>query len=513
MNVAVDSIDRPVSPIYIDSVLEITGGKLHVVSRWLNSCVVLLTDSTAILGLQGKPFVVNAEAVGYFSTGLHRPASNGKDKFAIERNTSPVLSKARTTGTPGTYGSAYTQTTMVDGDYLHDHGLRGSGKLIAVIDEGFQGVDVHHGFDSLRMSGRLLETYNYTLDTSYVFDYSDHGTAALSTMAGIIDSTSFGGGVSYLGSAPGSMYALYISEYKPAELPVEMDQLVAALERADSIGADVVSVSLGYNTFDAPFESYSIAPSAMDGVSSVVARGVNIATSRGLLFVGTSGNEGAGGLLTPGDADSALTIGAVTPGRTPASFSSYGPNAAGRIKPDVSAMGSPAYVLYGTGTFAGAANGTSFAGPQIAGWAACLLQGAPQGTKPAVIRDAINRSADHYTSPGPQIGYGIPDFKIAGAISEAVDTTPMPQGNSFVSVWPTVFNNELNVKINAGASENVQCRILDISGRTFWHTDFNTAKGTQWFPLSVPAALPAGMYFFEAVGSAGEKQVVKILKY
>ena len=109
-------------------------------------------------------------------------------------------------------------------------------------------------------------------------------------------------------------------EYAGVDMPFEMDNMLAATERADSIGADVISSSLGYNTFVSPFTSLVYAD--IDGKSTIAARAANMATQKGILFVTSAGNEGGGGwnyVLTPGDADSAATVGSSTLYKSPVS--------------------------------------------------------------------------------------------------------------------------------------------------------------------------------------------------
>lgn len=501
-SIAVDSTDLPVSPAYIDSVLTITGGKLHVTSRWLNQCVVLLEDSSKILLLQGKPYINNIKLVGVYSTGLHRIAQ-GNNKN--ESYGSPMFSKlARTTGSPAYYGATYTQTSMVNGDFLHDNGLKGSGQLIAVLDAGFLNVNLHVGFDSVLNSGRVLDTHDFVLDTSFVYLSSIHGTAVFSTMAGNMPGK-------YVGTAPEAMYVLYRTEDETLGIDreIEMDNLLAGAERADSIGANIITASVGYFDFTNPTFTYTAAQ--LDGVTTLSDKTVNIATKKGILFLSTAGNQGSQGLLTPGDADSSLSVGSVDQSRVPAPSSGYGPNAAGRVKPDVSMMGEPAWILSGPDSAFTVASGTSFAAPQLAGWAACLLQGNPNLSQ-YIIKNAIIRSADHYTNPGVQIGYGIPDFhQVATFLGLGVHDVPTPAGADFITVWPTVFTQTVYVKFATQERQTVQCALTDVTGKKIYSQQLNVQHSTDWFTLNMPPELPSGMYFFTAIGQNG-KQTVKLVK-
>jgi len=506
--IAVDSTDLPVNPAYVDSVLTLTGGVFHETSRWLNMCMILLADSSAILHLAGKPFISNIKLVGYYATDLHHRSSN------ITGTTNPVTTQRTTTS----FGSAYysdtwTQTQMVNGNYLHDNGYQGQGKLIAVLDAGFLSADTHPGFDSMWSSGRMVDTFDFTFRSTNVFTQDGHGEQVLSTMAGYVPGT-------FVGSAPLAMYALYITEYDPNDQPLELDNMISAAERADSLGADIITESLGYDLFDYPPGSGQDFYTDLDGKTTVAAKAANIATKKGMLFIATAGNDGGGytspegifwgnHIMTPGDADSALTIGSWdTDINGPASTSGYGPNADSVIKPDVTTLGQEASVFSSTGYTIG--SGTSFSTPQIAGWAACLWQANPNAT-PYQIRQAIIQCASSYTNPGPQIGYGIPDFECTNYALNVKDTPPPFTPAKWVIAAPNPFNNEIKIFVSPNTSQNVNFCLMDMTGKkiasleTYLYTGYNTP-----ITISVPG-LPDGVYILQAVSST-QQEVIKLVK-
>ena len=468
-----DSTDRPVSHLYLDTVIMLSQGKLHNTSRWMNSCVILLTDSSKMQFVRAKSFVQNTAWVGYFVNGLHRPDVVPGAASSLEKGA----------GNPSYYNNSWAQTTMVNGDYLHDNGYRGEGKLIAVLDLGFLDVDHHAGFDSLRSSGRILDTWNFIVDSANVYRYVSHGTEALSTMAGYMPN-------SYVGTAPKAQYALYITDdYTVSDIQYETDNLIAGMERADSLGADIISTSTGYNEFLSPY--YFIYPkSALDGKTIDVSRAANMATSKGMLVVAAAGNEGGNSwnfLLAPGDADSVLTVGAVDAAKAVAGFSSPGPNSANKVKPDVCASGSPAIVLNGFNNIT-SASGTSFSTPQIAGWAACLWQ-ARANARPYNLRKAINESADHFTNPGVQIGYGVPDFKKAFL---ALGVSDVPGATVNVAAYPNPANTGVTILLPLQKATMVQYAFIDAAGKTALQAQQMMASGL--ILINLPKALPAGVY-------------------
>lgn len=477
-NIPIDSTDLPVSPDYMDSVLTLTGGKLHMTSKWFNYTVLLLDDSSDILTLQGKPFIDTIAYIAYYPAGLHK---NGKV-------TPPVQKK--TTGSAIYYGDAWQQTALVRGDYLHDIGRKGEGKLIAVLDEGFEGVDTGPAFDSLMNSTRLIDQYNYRDAVSNVFMNGLHGTTSLSTMAGNLPGT-------YVGTAPYADYALYITEIQGSEQVIEMDNIVAASERADSVGADIITISLGYDRFNLP-AMFSLTYADIDGKTTIAAKAANVATAKGILFVASAGNEGGGSwnyILTPGDADSAITVGSVGLDRVPAGNSGYGPNSSGRIKPDVCMVGQPASVMR-NGPNPLLSSGTSWATPQLAGWAACLMQTSTTLT-PYQVRTAIQKSAHVYNNPGVQLGYGVPNFHTALDYLNIKNLPNMPDNGNWLTVSPNPFDKQLTIRVYSEQNTKAELVLTDIAGRVVYTTTANVAAGVRTIVPELPELNP-GIYFLKA---------------
>ena len=128
-------------------------------------------------------------------------------------------------------------------------------------------------------------------------------------------------------------------------------------------------------------------------------------------MVCSAGNAGRGcwkKITPPADAFDVLTVGAIDRRRLLTPFSSVGPTADGRVKPDVVAVGSQADVMLTNGN-QGEADGTSFASPILCGMVACLWQACPRLTAVQLL-ELVRRSGDRADFPDNVYGYGVPDL-------------------------------------------------------------------------------------------------------
>jgi subtilisin family serine protease len=308
------------------------------------------------------------------------------------------------------YDNSYDQLEMTSTiSCMHNKGFDGSGVLIAVLDAGFPSMDSMKAFAKMRNEGRIIDTWDFEDNNSFVYHKSTHGTSVSSIVGAELDSL-------FIGSAPKADYAFYITEITSFERNIEEFNLVAGLERADSIGADICSISLGYRNFDTLQTSYGYP--GMDGQTTIVAQGVTIARNKGIIISTAAGNNGlgAGTLASPCDADSILCVGAINYDSTRAWFTSEGPTFDGRIKPEVVTIGRRCfYVRLDDSVRNG--NGTSFATPLFSGLVACLKQAHPLRTNFHII-DAIKQNSHLAAFPNNTYGWGIPNAcKIDSALT------------------------------------------------------------------------------------------------
>ena len=402
--IAFDSTDLPVTPAYIDSIQNSGAVTLLNISKWLNSVSILTTDATAINKIRSFPFVLSA----YSIAAKQSLPVTGREKFSIGKEiTVNSLKEMDFFSNHFNYGFSLNQVTIHNGQFLHNIGLHGQGMTIGMLDAGFQNYLSLKSFDSARIKGRILGVYDFVAKDNSVNEDHPHGMQCFSTIAANIPGE-------FVGTAPKANFYLFRSENASSEYPIEEHNWVCAAERLDSAGGLVLSSSLGYNSFDAPFESFSHSYNDMNGNTTMAAKGADLAAKKGILVINSAGNEGGnswGKIITPADGDSVLAVGAVNADSIAAGFTSRGPSGDGQIKPDVASLGVNTVVQLSNNVI-GNNSGTSFAAPNLAGLATCLWQGFPEFNNMKII-DAIKRSTNNYHAPNNITGYGIPDMKKA----------------------------------------------------------------------------------------------------
>jgi serine protease AprX len=358
---------------------------------WLNAMSVE-ASAEQIAGLASLPFVARVERV----RGYRR-----RREEDLRVRSQGVAAAAPRTPTALDYGASLGQLTQIGVPAVHDLGLHGQGVVVAVFDAGFDTLS-HEAFAAMDIADR----HDFVNGDEDVGDggrgEGSHGTATLSVLGGYAPGH-------LIGPAFQSTFLLAKTENTDSETPVEEDNWAAAVVWAEARGADVISSSLGYLTFDPGSPSYTFAD--MNGSTAISTRAAEMAAARGIVVVNSAGNEGLdlqhNTLGAPADGRLVLAVGAVTSSGTRASFSSVGPTADGRIKPDVLAQGVLVTVA-APDTASGYTdlNGTSFSCPLTAGVVALVLQARPSATVPEVL-DALRSTASQAAQPDNQRGWGI----------------------------------------------------------------------------------------------------------
>ena len=480
----IETSDLPVDPNYVQQVTAIEDVTLLHELRWFNAITIEASEEAI-------------EEVMQLSMVSQVKSSRILERYGDEKTTKKAMSRAKASMS---YGPSFTQIDMLNGIPLHDEGYLGGGMQIAVLDGGFfltQQADV---LDPLWENDQIVGVRDFVgVPDDSVFTASTHGTSVLSTMGGFMPD-------SLIGTAPEAEYYLLKSENTVSEYEVEEANWAAAAQYADSVGADIINVSLSYTTFDDSTLNHTYED--LDGQSTLVAQAANIAASKGMLVVVSAGNYADNDwtyIGTPADAPGVLTVGAVDENEEYVSFSSIGPTADGRIKPDVMAMGLQT-VLTDLNTGIGRGNGTSFSAPVMCGMAACLWQKHPNAT-PEQLRQAIRESAHLYEMPNDSMGYGIPDFELADSILQNVLGVPEPPEEGQYSIWPNPFDEMLVIRTSGDVIERVE--LSNAEGKII--ADLEPWSDMRTIRMNLPKTLAPGIYFAR-IYSGGSVSVEKVIK-
>jgi hypothetical protein len=430
--------DLPVNPSYIDSLKKLDIKVLHK-SKWLNSAVVETADSGKICQISRMPFVRSTLHIAKDGSFGGNKRKSSTDKFASE-----TLD----------YGLSAAQIKLHQGDKLHEWGYRGQGMVIAVLDAGFYNADILRAFDSLRLNGQILGTRDFVKPGNNVYLEHDHGMSVLSIMGGNLPGE-------LIGTAPGASYWLLRSENALSEQKIEELNWVAAAEFADSVGADIINSSLGYSEFDDTLQNYEYED--MDGNTTFVTRGADMAASKGMLVVASAGNSGNKPwyyIISPSDGDSVIAVGAVDPSLQYVEFSSHGPTSDGRVKPNMVAIGYGTFVQRMDGSV-GPGAGTSFSAPVIAGLSACLWQKFPDLPNYEIIR-IMEQSSSLYPYPDNFLGFGAPNLTLANDI---ITGKKLVQITDELTVSPNPAGSVIHISMSSGTGNLIQYQIYDLNGR------------------------------------------------
>ncbi|MFN5171310.1 MAG: S8/S53 family peptidase [Cyclobacteriaceae bacterium] len=477
--VAVTVDDLPVTPGYVSQVRS-TGAVVFFTSRWRNGVIIEATEpqrqAVAMLSMVAS---VQLIAPGPKSSSWGRQRK--RDRFAED---------------PAVGSATRVQLTQIGVDQMHVSGYHGEGVWVGIFDSGFIGVNTTNPFQHLFTGNRVMYSFNFVNNRASVFERDDHGTEVMSVLAAQT--------ASFAGALTNATYLLFLTEDVASEYRIEEYNWTIAAERADSAGVDVINSSLGYYDFDDPSMNYAKAD--LTGDRAVVTRAATMARDRGMIVVCSAGNEGAIAwkLVTPpADADGILAVGAVNSSGLRTGFSSTGPTADNRIKPDVMALGSGTTVINQSGNVT-TASGTSLASPLVAGLAGGLLQYNPSWKASDVVH-AIKGSASLAARPDQFMGYGIPNFYAAVRYQLAQDN------RDNITLYPNPVDTPLMIAFKELPEEPVWVTIADLTGRTCleYQREINWQSSN---PLQLDVAqLVSGLYLVK-VQTNRETVVFKLLK-
>ena len=393
------------------------GATIRMTSRWLHA-ISAAAPTAVLVRLARERWLHHLQPLGRWR---RPPVLPRIDEFvAAASDTCPA-------GGDPMYGPSEMPYRQLGLRPLADAGVTGAGVRIAILDGGFKTLDP--AFSGVMVTAQRDFVFGDSIVRDEANDHpgaQSHGTAVWSLFAGLVPAR-------LVGIARGASYLLAKTEDIRSETRVEEDHYVAALEWADSIGVDIASSSLGYLVFD---NGFGYTPSQLNGDIAVTTDAADSAAARGILVVTAAGNSGPRfrTIVTPGDADSVITVGAEDSLGAITAFSSRGPTADGRIKPDLTAPGSDVCAVAGTSL--GRLAGTSFATPLIAAASALVKQLHP-ALSPVALRAALRAQGTNRAAPDSARGWGRPDVGAAAVFP--IGVTPLaPLAPTLVSITPDV---------------------------------------------------------------------------
>ncbi len=484
--IAVTQRDLPVNPNYLAQIKQ-TGARVWYASKWINGALVEATTAQ-LATIQQLSFFKSIEFGKLLANARFTGQNDLKNKF----------------GTQGLdYGSSVSQIQMLGVDKMHDKGYHGEGMLVGILDSGFKNSNSNSAMSDVFSENRVLATYDFVKNEKAVYEDDSHGNNVFSIMSGNLPG-------SLIGPAYKASYVLIRTEDANTETKLEEANWLFGAEYADSLGVDVINTSLGYTEFDNPTDNYSYAN--MDGKTTLITRAADWAAATGMVVVVANGNEGAAAwkyLSAPADANYILAVGAVNNAQIPASFTSFGPSADGRVKPDVSAQGVTT-ILSGSSNNVASGNGTSYSSPLIAGLVTGFWQAYPHLTALQVI-DCIKKAGNLYQTPTTQLGYGIPTFERAAVIAQR-DYPLLSCCLPFeaIKLYPNPVIDEMRLQFSVeNIGQTFKTQIVSVNGQTLLLNDLKVNQVNQ--VLNLPTSLISGTYILTLSGD-GLYQTLKFIK-
>ncbi|MEM9896008.1 MAG: S8 family peptidase [Bacteroidota bacterium] len=487
-----DSTDLPVAASYLAGVSDL-GADVYFSSKWLNGALVQMSESL-VATISNLAYVDSVALIA--------------EKSRLSRTSETVIVPTSFQSITSMTGTSDLQLMMLNVDQMHREGYRGEGMRIAVLDNGFRGVNTYEPFSEIWSENRIVGTKDFVQNSGNVYQFGSHGTNVLSIIGAEYENDT----AQYIGAAPKAEFIFCITEENGSEDRIEEYNWLLGAEFADSLGADVINSSVGYRSFDIADHNYDFKDT--DGNSAIVSVAATMAASKGIVVVTSAGNTGGSSnaqrkvVSHPADARGVFTVGSVMVNLDKSIFSSIGPTVDGRLKPDVSAFGDATAIVNSNGTIT-RGSGTSFSTPLIAGLVAGVWQANPSFTSEEIIR-VVRRSAHLAESPNNLLGYGVPNYTFAVngdrtlAVNDILDET--------IQVFPNPFQGDkLYLRSSQRIKGGLRIQIFDRQGRLMLEESIPARETKNDVTLQLENPDP-GLYFL--VLTAGEVQrTIKIINF
>lgn len=485
--ISITEQDLPINPEYVSQLRSVSSEiSYYRSSKWFNA-ILISAPEAELSNISALEFVNSVELV--------EPYKNGSISFT---SWEPKIQKSKKSNKTKEIQNA-TQNNMLGIDQLQQLGYTGDGILIAVTDGGFINTNNIFFFDHLYENNKVIMEYNFVKNSDDVYVDSSHGTEVFSQLGAYSEDE-------YAGGAYEADYMLFVTEDVRGDYEYRIEEYnwAFAAEKADSAGADIINVSLGYSDFF-ELESMNYSYEDMDGQTAVISIASEIASSKGMLVVASAGNEGTISwryITAPADAESVIAVGGVNSSGVKNSTSSFGPSYDGRIKPDVVALGSSVKVINSSGRVS-SSSGTSHSAPLVTGLAALLWQANPELTVHQ-LREMILMSGDNVDNPDNMVGYGIPNPDIVTSIEDEIEIT-----QDLFNIYPNpTRKNKFFIRYKGEDSISTTVSILNQVGQEI-HKEEHFLNPQQ--ELSIDADfLPPSEYII-VITSNEFKEVKKLL--
>ena len=490
-NIDIDLLDLPVSDTYLQD-LSSLNLDVFFTSKWMNA-LLIQTDSSTSQDVALKPYV---DSVVFVAPGVKLTSEYGNyewpDVFEEPKNH---------------LESSNLQLAMMNVHQMHADGYQGEGILIAVLDAGFLGANLFKPLESVFRENRLIAAKDFVTNGGNPFLYSGHGTGAWSTIASDYNN--------FVGTAPKAEFILCVTEDVSSEYRIEEYNWLLAAEYADSLGADIITSSLGYSDFTDSSMDYIYQD--MDGQTALITRASNLAIKKGLLVVTSAGNEGNDNwryITAPADGIGNITVGSVKSDYNISSFSSQGPTADNRIKPDLVALGQGTTLLTLNGDIS-QANGTSFSAPLIAGFSAGIWQSHPEFTNLEVV-DYLHNLGTRFDEPDNYFGYGIPIYLTEKDSLIETDTTILSLSEfatEHITVYPNpIYGNVVSLKIDSKVDiYPLHIKLLGLEGNIV--SEHNVLKAPSQGLISMNISNTRSGVYILILSSRKMSRKIKLIKY
>lgn len=470
---------EPVAPTYRTR-LRALGVRPVTQSRWFHAVSAPLSPDLRPR-VEALPFVRRVEPV----------AGSGAPAMTQTRPAPPPAAAPSPPSSDLQLGPSRGPLSRISAVEPMEQGFDGRGVRVGFLDAHYRGLR-HPAFDALRREGRLIALRDFTEGTQQ----GNHGMGVASVAMGRAPGT-------LAGPAHGAELLGATTEYTPSERNVEEDYFVAGLEWLHRRGADVVNVSIGYTTFDEGQDDY--AAEDLDGDTGLTTRAVDRAAQLGVTVVVSAGNSGCSApdscwyyVNTPADADSAITVGAVESDSSLAPFSSRGPTADGRRKPDVVVQGADVVAAWNDGQYA-RVGGTSFASPQVTGVVAQMLQVNPS-LSPVEVRTLLRRTASQADAPDNRKGWGVVDAAAAVNAAERRARRSPPSALLLDPPYPNPAPEQVTVPVRVpDQTTTVDVVLSTPTNRIVVERTYAVRPGPNWLTVDV-TDVPPGLYQYRVQG-------------